>query len=324
MRNDTAVAALLERLADGHVHSGEELAHALGVSRTAIWKQLKKLGDLPVSLETVRGQGYRIPGGLDLLDPVTIGKAIRNAYVGRCHIEIFQSLESTNSWLSAQSLGEHEFRVCMSERQTAGRGRRGREWVSPFARNIYLSLATLFQGGFAGLEGLSLVVGVAVVRALASLGVEGLELKWPNDIWLQGKKLGGVLIELQGEVQSACKVVIGIGLNVRMLPDEVAIDQAWTSLAQVEEIPGGGRSRIAGALIDSLVDTLDRFACEGLSSWLPAWQELDALKGRQVRTLPEQFQGVALGVDEAGAYCIETEAGIRKVNSGELSLRSLS
>ncbi len=315
---------LLHLLADGQIHSGEALANSLGVSRTAVWKQLKRLDGYNISLETVRGQGYRIPGGVDLLDIERLNAALADEPAIKVALELFETLPSTNTYLMEQGEPIQGYRACLAEQQSAGRGRRGRPWQSPFARNLYLSLAFDRETGFRGLDGLSLVAGVAVVRGLQSLGIENLGLKWPNDIWLGGRKLGGILVELQGEFQSACRVVIGLGLNVHMQSRDAEIDQAWTSLAIAGAVPGGGRTALASVLLRQLVTTVEDFLAQGFGVWSEVWQQYDALQGRQVKTLPDGRQGLARGVDSSGAYLIETQEGVARVNAGEISLRAVT
>lgn len=312
---------LLEMLADGRWHSGEELAQRLGVSRTAVWKQLHKLEEDGISVERQRSQGYRIVGGLDLLDRSSVLACLPAQIASSVSLSVLPSVGSTNTYLS-QHPRQSEYDACLAERQTAGRGRRGRHWVSPFAQNLYLSVAFDLAGGMSSLDGLSLVIGVAVVEALASIGVQRLALKWPNDIWLGGRKLGGVLIELQGELQTTCQVIVGVGLNVYMMPDsELAIDQPWTSLRSGGAAWDGGRNRIAGALLNALIGCVESFRRDGFEPWRERWERRDALKDKPVVTLPGELRGVGQGIDATGAYGIETRDGVVWVHSGEISLR---
>ena len=313
---------LLGILSDGQVHSGADLALALGVSRTAIWKQLKHLQSYNLSVEAVRGQGYCIPGGVDLLDVEALRHALGQIDRAEVGLEVFDSLPSTNSHLMAAPDTIAAFDVCLAEQQTAGRGRRGRLWASPFAQNLYVSLAFDRAAGFEGLEGLSLVAGVAVVRALQSLGVTGLGLKWPNDIWLNGRKLGGILVELQGEFQAPCRVVIGLGLNVHMRGEGVSIDQPWTSLAMEANDTVPRRTQLAAALISSLIDSVEGFLQGGFAPWVDAWQVLDVFSGKPIRTLPGEVTGVGRGIDASGAYLLEGDGSVQRIVAGEVSLRA--
>ena len=192
---------ILQVLADGEFHSGEELGAALGVSRAAVWKQLQKLEALNIELESQKGRGYRIVGGLDLLSREAVlassGEASKPFVES---MDIFNELASTNEVALAKiAEGDAHGYCCTAELQRSGRGRRGRQWVSPFARNLYFSMVWQFHSGASALEGLSLCIGVAVARALNRAGVDGVALKWPNDVLLDGRKLAGILLEMQGD-----------------------------------------------------------------------------------------------------------------------------
>jgi len=321
---------LLSLLADGEFRSGQDLAAVLGVSRTAVWKQLKTLAaDYGLELESVRGRGYRIPGGIDLLD----AGQVRAALTGRARallggLEVLDSVDSTNAELARRAeQGAGAGLVCSAERQTAGRGRRGRPWISPYASNLYVSVLWQFNQGAAALEGLSLAVGVAVVRALDGCGVRGVQLKWPNDILYEDAKLGGILLEMQGDVAGPCRVVVGIGLNVAM-PERAAraIDQAWTDIATV--IGGGAprRNAVLAAVLNELLPLLAEFEQGGFARWRDEWQSLDAFIDRPVllHTGASTLAGTARGVDERGALLLETATGVQTVYGGELSLRAAS
>jgi BirA family biotin operon repressor/biotin-[acetyl-CoA-carboxylase] ligase len=324
-----AKTILLPLLADGEFRSGQDLADALGVSRTAVWKQLKKLGELGLQIESVKGRGYRIPGGIELLDDAAIRSALQPEATGLLSsLEILETVGSTNAeamrrteQVTATGL------VCTAEQQTAGRGRRGRQWISPFARNIYLSLVWEFHQGVAALEGLSLAVGVAVARALATCGIGPVQLKWPNDVLFDGSKLGGILLEMTGDAAGACQVVVGVGLNVSMPPaSAAAIDQAWTD---IETISGGehpGRNALLAAMLNELLPLVAGFENRGFAHWRQDWQTLDAFSGANVvlNTGGAQVAGVARGVDERGALQLETTTGVQSVFGGEISMRPVS
>src|SRR5690606_303392 len=203
--------SILNLLADGKYHSGQELACLLGRSRTAIWKHLQKLEDLGLHLSAVKGRGYRLEGGLELLDEGLIRSSLDSqAQALLSKLDIHYIIDSTNSHALRERFAESSGYICLSEQQTAGKGRRERPWVSPFGRNIYLSLLWSFDGGVVTLEGLSLAVGVAVEEALNSCGVEGVMLKWPNDVLWQQRKLAGILLEVVGDPAGSCQVVVGI------------------------------------------------------------------------------------------------------------------
>nr|WP_242521661.1 bifunctional biotin--[acetyl-CoA-carboxylase] ligase/biotin operon repressor BirA [Motiliproteus sp. SC1-56] len=319
--------SLLSTLADGEFHSGQALGEALGVSRAAIWKQLKKLDELGVRLHSVKGRGYRVAGGLDLLDPQRIEAGLEDGVRARLGpIALALSLPSTNeAALQGSAQGGGGGRLYLAERQTAGKGRRGRTWVSPFARNLYFSLVWDFAGGAAALEGLSLVVGLAVRHGLMDSGVEGIDLKWPNDLLVDGRKLGGILLEMTGDASGQCQVVIGVGINVAM-PDEVAaeIDQPWIDVRTAGGV-SPGRNLLLAAVLNRLVPSLERFSEQGFASFRAEWEACNAHQGRQVvlQTSRVQIQGRCLGVDDKGALLLETEDGVQACHGGELSLRGL-
>jgi BirA family transcriptional regulator, biotin operon repressor / biotin---[acetyl-CoA-carboxylase] ligase len=228
---------ILTLLADGEFHSGTELAEVLGISRSAICKQLKGLSELGLHHAAVSGKGYRLDKPLELLTHSRINAVLseqNKALIST--LEIHDTLNSTNSYLMerSQQNAPSGF-ICFAEHQTAGKGRRGRQWVSPYGNNIYLSILWRFQyGGIAVTAGLSLAMGVAVIRALRQHNIHDVGLKWPNDIYYQGKKLGGILIEVSGETDGPCAAVIGLGLNL-FLPETQtqSITQAWTDLTRI-------------------------------------------------------------------------------------------
>ena len=320
-----AKTVLLPLLADGAFHSGQELADHLGISRTAVWKQLRKLKDLGLEFEVNKGQGYRIPGGLDLLARDRVLQHMSPAARSQLFdLEVHSSLDSTNAELLRRlDAGAVSGLACTADIQTAGRGRRGRTWVSPFASNIYLSLAWEFEGGVAALEGLSLAVGVAVVDALESLGVNGVTLKWPNDLLFRGAKLGGILIEMVGDVAGSCQVVVGLGLNVRM-PDESArgIDQAWTELHAICAEPPG-RNPLLAALLENLLDLMGGFERSGFAPWRERWQQLDSFAGQPVvvSSGEQRTAGTCMGIDDTGALVLKVGEMMQVFHGGEVSLR---
>lgn len=320
---------LLPLLSDGEFRSGQDLANALGVSRTAVWKQLNKLDALGLDIESVKGRGYRIPGGIDLLDESRVRAGLNtNARGFLSQLIIDEVVDSTNAQAMRKvEQGAGAGVVCTAEQQTAGRGRRGRAWVSPFARNIYLSVIGEFTQGAAALEGLSLAVGVAVARALGSCGISQVQLKWPNDVLHGDAKLGGILLEMLGDAAGTCQVIVGVGLNVAMpLATAADIDQQWTDVASAAKIQGQscpGRNKLLAALLNELLPLMSHFEAEGFSRWRALWQELDAHAGKAVMLTSgsEQRAGIARGVNERGALQLETTLGIQSVYGGEMSLR---
>ena len=316
---------LIDCLADGRFHSGEELGRVMGLSRAAIWKHIQHLQDEGLAVESVRGQGYRVPGGIELLRESAIrghgGKALESL-----ELIIFTETDSTNAQalVRARQPMERPLAV-LAERQTAGRGRRGRAWQSPLGRNLYLSLAVPFPFGGSGLEGLSLVAGLAVASALDRLGLpQPVGLKWPNDLWIGGRKVGGILIELAGDLDAASVAVIGVGLNLAPLPDQAAaaVDQPWTDL-ESELGARPARNRLVASVLDALWEHCQRFAESGFAPFQSAWQSADVLAGGQVTVwLGDQAsQGKCLGVSARGALRVNIDGEDREFHGGEVTLR---
>jgi BirA family transcriptional regulator, biotin operon repressor / biotin---[acetyl-CoA-carboxylase] ligase len=321
--------ALLELLADGAVHSGRELGEALGVSRTAVWKQLMKLESLGLELRSYPRRGYRLMGGIDLLSEVAILAATSSSVISCIEkISCLKIVASTNNYLLEQDAVK-KMAVCLAECQTAGRGRRGRVWVSPFARNIYLSLKMTFEGGFNAIEGLSLATGVAIARALKLMGVADVQLKWPNDILWRSRKLGGVLIDVVGDPAGPCHVVVGIGLNIyddRIM--RTAIDQPWVSLTEIAEalnIHLNRRNQIVAHLLNEVVPMLASYECKNFFHYRDEWQALNAYKQQEVEIHigPTIVTGVLIGVNNSGALVMHNQDGEQVFHGGEVTLRGL-
>lgn len=319
-------ADLLARLADGEFHSGQLLANDMGVSRTAIWKQLARLEGLGLQLESVRGKGYRIPGGLDLLSEEDIrrGLSVDAVYLA-AEIAVMPVVDSTNSeLLRHKAFPPGKSLICTAEQQQSGRGRRGRDWVSPFARSVYLSMTWDFALGAAALEGLSLAAGVCVSRALKATGIAGPQLKWPNDVLYGGSKVGGILIEMTGDAAGPARVVLGVGVNVAM-PAATAgdIDQPWTDLATVAGPALPARSAVVAELLNALLPMLASFERTGFAAWREEWSSLDAYASRPVTVTvgSRETAGTARGVNDRGALLLETATGTLPVFGGEVSLR---
>lgn len=311
---------LLCLLADGCLHSGSELARELGISRTAVWKQLQHLEGQGLDVQTVRGHGYRLTDPLDLLQRERILGMIPVSVADRVSLDVRSEVGSTNQSLLARPVLANDYEVCLAERQTEGRGRRGRAWDSPFAQNLYLSIAFETDGAMEAVQGITLIAGVAVAEALESLGVTGVGLKWPNDVWLNEQKVAGILSELQGTVQDRFRLVIGIGLNVYMT--EAGVDQPWTSLAREQQAPVEGRNRIAAALVSHLVHWLQ--GVQGIQSqaFQKVWRDHDVLAGQPIHVHGADLSGIAQGIDETGMLRIITDSGIeQRVNAGEVSVR---
>ena len=316
--------ALLKLLADGEFHAGDDLGATLQISRAAIWKQIQKLQQTGLDIQSVKGKGYRLAQPLELLDADSIrSRMVPQAAGLMSRLEIMSQVVSTNDVATAWAQqGATSGAVCLAEQQTAGRGRRGRTWVSPFATNLYVSCVWTFFQGAAALEGLSLATGVAVVKALESLGVSGAGLKWPNDILLNEGKVAGILLEMTGDPAGRCQVVLGVGVNHRMPANAAAdIDQAWS---RVEDVcPGVSRNQLAAAVLSQLLLMLQTFEHSGFASFREQWEALDRFCGREVviKTGADDIPGIADGVDATGGLRLKTPDGIQIMKGGELSLR---
>lgn len=315
---------VLSILADGKTHSGEALGQALGVSRTAVWKQLKKLEELGVSVVSVKGQGYQLLGGMELLDEERIKSSLTPQALSLVsELELCGSIGSTNTHaLERAQSGDCSGLVCMAEHQMAGRGRHGRPWVSPYGRNIYLSVVWRFGSGVGALAGLSLAVGVAIARALEANGVPDIELKWPNDVLWQQRKLAGILLEMTGDAAGQCQVVVGVGINVGMLADEARdIDQGWVSAKDI--VPDLSRNKLTADLLNILLPMLDSYEERGFAALREDWESLHCHAGCEVeiRAGDNVTVGIAQGVDNQGALRLLTAEGETLIYGGEASLR---
>ena len=316
---------LLTLLNHGEYISGEELGVRLGVSRAAVWKQIKRLRDEGVPVEACQRRGYRFANGFSLLDAHKIEGGLEAA-AAAClgGLDIRLTIPSTSDEVLARSkLGNADGYVCLAARQTAGKGRRGRAWVSPFAGNIYLSTVRRFEGGVAAVEGLSLAVGVVLVRALESLGYQDIRLKWPNDILWRERKLGGVLLEIVGDPAGLCDVIVGVGINVNMPSASAAqIDQPWVDLRQLDASPVD-RNLVSAALLNGILPLLAAYEREGFAKYQDDWQALDAYREQVVvlRAGQQLFTGRSCGVSAGGALLIEMPEGLRSFSGGEISVR---
>lgn len=320
-----ALRQILSLLADGQYHSGEELGDLLGVSRAAVWKHLQKLDNLGITVKSIKGRGYCIDGGLDLLDLKKVAEHMNSALPLK--LNLCTQIDSTNSHLMRQE--SVAMQVCLAESQSAGRGRRGRTWVSPFAQNIYCSVGWGFEGGVAALEGLSLVVGLVIVQVLQRYGASGLKLKWPNDVLYQDQKLAGVLIEMRGDPAGYCEVVIGVGINIKMNVNSAhAIEQPWTDLSCIcakQRLLPISRNQLVASLIDELALMLAGYEQAGFARYCSEWGAYNAHAGQMVELLNGNHvqAGICSGVNEVGALELETKQGKQVFHGGEISLRRI-
>lgn len=309
---------LLKLLADGEFHSGSDLGVSLGISRAAVWKRMKRVTqELGVPVSSVQGKGYRLEQGLQLLNRECLQDAFPSL-----PIFIYESIGSTNEQAKAL-LAEHNApMVVLAEHQTHGRGRRGRDWSSPFAQNLYLSYVWPISKGLSQIDGLSLVIGLAVSKAISRLTGLSAELKWPNDVLIKHKKVAGILLELIGDPVELCHVIIGVGVNLNMLDALDSIDQEWTSLSK-ELGSTVDRELFARLLIEELGSYLDKQKNHGFLSMRGEWLALHAWQNRNVllSTGTSSVSGTLIGVGEKGEVCLSVDGQERSYIGGELSLR---
>ena len=316
-------AKLLGELSAAHSVSGSELAQRLGVTRAAVWKQIEALRALGAPIDAQAGAGYRLQWPFDALDGTRIRAQLDAALRRRVpRLDVHWQIDSTNTTLlRAAAESAPDLSVCLAETQSAGRGRRGRQWQSPLGGNVYFSLLKRFTQGMAALSGLSLVAGIAVVEALHDCGVGSVGLKWPNDVLADGRKLAGILVELGGEFLGPCHAVIGIGINVR-LPEEAAIDQPYADLAQLCATPPS-RNLLVARLLTRLDAALVLFAKQGFGAFATEYARHDLLRGHPVcvHAAAGKQDGIAAGVDERGALLVRHAGAVARYDSAEVTVR---
>lgn len=312
---------LLRRLGDGRFHSGEELGAALGCSRAYLWKLMRGLRDDGVWIDSIAGRGYRLAAPVELLDAAAIRAAMPAAEPG-LDLQVVDRIDSTNRALMTAAASLSGPTLLLAERQTAGRGRWGREWRAPFGGALAMSLLWPFSGSALG--GLSLAAGVALAEGLRELGLSEVGVKWPNDLLLQGRKLGGILVELSGEIGGPVKAVIGVGLNVALQPEvRQAIGQPVADLAGALGPEAYRRNRLAGVLAHRLIMACRVFEQEGFAGFHRRWDACDALRGQSITLhLPTgAVEGIMRGVDEGGALVLEQADGRQTYFTGETQLK---
>lgn len=319
--SEAELLALVDALADGAWHSGEDLAAQSSISRAALAKRVEKLRDWQLDIEARHGLGYRLAAPLQRLDPELLNAAAEGAKVSVATV-----VDSTNAQLLTADAAQDP-QVLFAEFQVAGRGRRGRNWASPFGANLYLSLAWSFPQWPQQLTALPLAVGVICARALRAIGLQGTGIKWPNDLYVDGRKLGGILIEHRAEAGGPCRVVVGIGINVAMTQGQAQdVTQPWISLHEISStrgLPRVARNQLAAGLLTELVRGMRQFEQSGFASFSREWSSLDLTHNHAVTILSQdrELHGTGRGVDAQGALMVEVLGQLHVVHSGEVSLR---
>lgn len=314
---------LIKALANGEFVSGQDLGNQLDISRAAVSKQIKSLTEMGLDVFSVTGKGYKLAQPLSLLDHNKIVNGFTKGNV-KPEVEVHSIIDSTNSYLLRRLPNQlSQGQVCLAEYQSAGRGRRGRQWVSPFGSQIYLSMYWYLEQGLSSAMGLNLVTALAVSDAINDLAKIRVQLKWPNDIYLGGVKLAGILIDLEGQALEPSHSVIGIGLNLNMPSKEAEkIDQQWTDL-QSHSKTSINRNLLCTKLIEYLLKRLNQHDKFGLSAMLEEWHAHDLYLNKRVKLITGErvIKGICRGVNSQGALMLEVDGQIKPVYGGEVSLR---
>lgn len=312
----------LFRNRSGAYVSGEEISRALGVSRTAVWKQIRLLRELGYDIEAVPSRGYRLNASPDALLPEEIQAELGTAVVGR-KVLYFDEVDSTN--VRAFELGEAgapDGTVVVADRQTAGKGRLGRRWASPGGVNFYASV--LLRPPILPRQAPQLTFVSALAAACAVTEVSGLDarVKWPNDLLLHGRKVAGLLNEMSAEFERIHFVVLGIGVNLNMRVEQFPPELRYPATSVVLE-KGEPVSRLvfARAFCRRLDELYRRYLAEGFEPIRRGWQErCDLFGGRvQVDQASRILEGIAVGIDEDGALLVRLDDGtVEKVLAGDV------
>ncbi|WP_394175725.1 bifunctional biotin--[acetyl-CoA-carboxylase] ligase/biotin operon repressor BirA [Thalassotalea litorea] len=314
---------LIRRLASGDFVSGQVLADALGVSRTAISKNIQTLTEMGLDIFKVHGKGYRLAEPIHLLQANVIQQHLLS-FGANNPVEVHTIIDSTNSYLLRRLPNQVvNGQACVAEYQSAGRGRRGKNWVSPFASHLYLSMYHPLEQGLSAAMGLSVVIGLAVADALEAAYAIDVQLKWPNDIYVEGKKLAGILVELEGQPTESGHSVIGLGLNIQMPKAQGdAIDQPWTDLSQHTDILID-RNLLVAKLISQFNHRLIQHHQYGLAPMLVDWQRRDIFINQAVEIFSggQTSRGICRGINANGALLIEINGKVKPIYGGEVSLR---
>lgn len=314
---------LIQKLVKGEFLSGQALGDELGVSRAAISKHIAALQDMGFDIFSVTGKGYRLAEPIELLSEEKIVSHIESSNIV-AKVEVHNVIDSTNSYLMRRLPNQNTpGQVCIAEYQSAGRGRRGRQWISPFGSHIYMSMYWSLEQGMSSAMGLSVVAALAVSDAIKTLYKTDVELKWPNDIYFKGVKLAGILIDLEGQAMEPCHCVIGIGLNINM-PAKSAelVDQPWTDLSSAIGVEID-RNVLAASIISALIKRLEVHSETGINTMVAQWHEHDVYFNKAVSLITgdKVTRGICRGINAQGALLLEVNGKVSPVYGGEVSLR---
>lgn len=318
MKSTKMPLKIIALLADGEFHSGEHLGASLGMSRAAINKHINTVREWGLEVFTVPGKGYSLPGVMNLLNAERILCMLKDK-----RVTVLPVVDSTNQYLLDRVAELVSGDACVAEYQHAGRGRRGRQWISPFGTNLYMSMFWRIEQGPAAVMGLSLIIGIVMAEVLQSMGAEQVKVKWPNDLYLNDRKLAGILVELTGKTGDAAQLVIGAGINMAMREISAnKIDQRWINLQEAGI--NIDRNELAATLLNELRCALMKFETDGFEPFISRWSRLDNFINRPVKLLigEQEIFGIARGIDQQGALLLEQNGIIKPFIGGEISLRS--
>jgi BirA family biotin operon repressor/biotin-[acetyl-CoA-carboxylase] ligase len=318
---------VIKLLADGGFHSGQAIADKIHLSRTAVWKKIQSIKEgCGLTIHAVSGKGYRIPGGLDLLEEQNLTEQLQAALGDDSgFVRVFNQIDSTNQYmLDCIDVDDNHWGVCIAEMQSKGRGRRGRQWYSPYGKNIQLSVGVMLNMPMTDVSGLSIATGVVVAGFLSDIGVKDVALKWPNDIHVDQKKIAGLLLEVRGEAEGPVKTVLGVGLNLDMSwAMRQNIDQPFTDVKHHLNGPLPSRTTLVASLVTRLYRAIEEYKLKGLSYFLKHWERFDSYLGQNIviASASSQYYGRYIGLDEQGRLLLKNDVGIKAYSAGEVSLR---
>lgn len=318
MKDYSVPLKIIRVLSDGEFHSGEQLGETLGMSRAAVNQHIHTLRNWGLDIYTVTGKGYCLSAPVQLLD----AEGIRAGLQGKGELTVMPVIDSTNQYLMDRLNSLTSGDTCIAEYQQAGRGRRGRQWFSPFGANLYMSMYWCLEQGPAAAMGLSLVVGIVIAEALQATGAGDVRVKWPNDIYLNDRKLAGILVELNGKTGDVAHIVIGAGINLMMCTvDDSIVNQQWISLQEAGITID--RNALTVNIINQLRSALTLFETEGLAPFTARWASLDNFIHRPVKLLigEREVFGICQGIDSRGGLLLEQEGKVSSWVGGEISLR---
>lgn len=319
-----AQLTLLQLLGDGDCHSGSELGATLGITRSAIWKQINHLIESGIPIIRIRHQGYQLPNQLILLNKQQImNHLVPQKKSSPFNLHLFTSIDSTNRYLKDLP-PSNTVDICCVEIQTQGRGRFGRYWHSPFGENLYCSSRWNLNYDLTKLSGLSLVTSLAVLATLNEFGISSnIKIKWPNDILWTHKKLCGSLIEIFAESNGNAQVIIGIGLNVNTDTKKNPLpDKPWCSLYEITK-QRFDRNFLIARLITNLERYLIKFIHHDLNFFMDEWNKSDYLFGKHIKVTQSlsTLSGIACGINQLGQLILQDESGTKHfLSSGDTSL----